>query len=58
VVVSAVNPYITPDSGLGHRSPVRKYIVPPMAPMPEVRAHGHVLTERGWVREETRATDG
>lgn len=51
----ATNPYATPDPGpenLETRVPVKKYIVPPAAPMPVVRAHGHVLTDRGWVREE------
>ena len=49
------NPYATPDPGPRdyiRREPVKKYIVPPAAPRPEFRAYGHVLTERGWVREE------
>jgi hypothetical protein len=48
----AQNPYAAPEPGPRAPVPVKTYIVPPLAPMPEVRAHGHVLTERGWVREE------
>jgi hypothetical protein len=61
VPVAVENPFAAPEPGppsvTAPRSPVKKYIVPAAAPRPEVRAHGHVLTDRGWVREEKK-TDG
>lgn len=57
----AENPYATPDPGprdYVRRTPVKKYIMPPAAPMPVHRAYGHVLTDRGWVREEGKSDHG
>lgn len=52
----AENPYATPDPGPRDYvmpEPTRKYIVPSAAPRPDAgRVNGHVLTDRGWVREE------
>lgn len=41
-----------PASEASAATPVRKFTV--QFPRPVMRAHGHVLTERGWVREQTK----
>lgn len=58
VTAVADNPYATPEPGLRTRErrvPTEKFIVPPASTVPVLRANGHVLTKRGWVREEGKS---